>query len=113
MAVIVGKHLLVQGGYNEKGTKTNSVYALILKDFTWIDVHYEGEGPGFVSDHCAVSVFHSKHSGPEFGLFKWPDKHKKINLPMKYEGVYVFGGMNDKGYSTNELWVLRTGRPIP
>lgn len=32
---------------------------------------------------------------------------------MKYEGVYVFGGMNDKGYSTNELWVLRTGRPIP
>jgi len=48
-----------------------------MKDFTWINVLFEGGGPGPISDHAAVSVYHPKHFGPDFTLFKWPDKLKK------------------------------------
>jgi len=77
-----------------------------MKNFTWIQVNTEGDGPIPVSDHAAAAVYHPKHLGSTFGLFKWPDKLKKISVPMIYEGIYFFGGLDENGYSTNDLWVL-------
>lgn len=63
-----------------------------MKDFSWIQCPVNSGGPGPISDHACAVVFHSKHIGPEFGLFKWPDKLKKLNTGIIHEGVYIFGG---------------------
>ena len=110
-AAIVGKHMLVHGGLNEKNAFLNDAAVLNLKGMKWKTVEVQGAGPGYIAFHTAVAVYPPDVvSSPDLSLFRLPET-QDFNFPQT--GIYVFGGLDVNSQAHNQLYLCRTGqRPI-
>lgn len=111
IAEVVGYHMLVHGGINHKSKMLDDIYVLNLKTKAWSEISLSTMLPNKVSHHKSCQVVHpyvlEKGS---LDLFSCNISLKKLQgSKIKQMGIYVFGGLNELGYTTNELWILRIG----
>ena len=108
-AGILGKHMYIHGGLNQKNNPLNDSAALNLDKGRWKSLSTRGPGPSYLSFHTAVVVLNpEQRTGPS--LYKMT---RSKNAVVKVPGIYVFGGINEERIAQNTLYVLQTGsRPL-
>lgn len=83
------KHILIHGGFGERGEMLDSPAELSMASLRWRRIRTEGSGPGQRAYHTAVSV--------------------KLKRDSLASGIYFFGGMDETRTATNELHLLKAG----
>lgn len=100
---LVGKHMFIQGGLNQKNNLLNDAAILNLEKNEWKLLNIRGNGPGFCGFHTAVTVL-APQNQPASSIFKVA-KSKKLG----YSGIYVFGGLGADRQALNTLFLLKIG----
>ena len=61
--------------------------------------------------HCAVMVnYYSKSSSGPYSFYFPPDDFQEGQTrKIRYEGIYIFGGINDKKNYTNDIHIIKIG----
>ena len=104
-AGIIGKHMFIHGGLNQKNNLLNDSAALNLDNGRWKSLSIRGPGPDYIAFHKAVTVLNpEQRSGSS--LYKMP---RSSNSVVKIPGIYIFGGINQESIAQNTLYVLQTG----
>eukprot|EP00831_Metopus_contortus_P065443 TRINITY_DN5846_c0_g1_i2.p1 TRINITY_DN5846_c0_g1~~TRINITY_DN5846_c0_g1_i2.p1 ORF type:complete len:430 (+),score=64.55 TRINITY_DN5846_c0_g1_i2:40-1329(+) len=118
-ACLVGKHLLVHGGMNNKDQYLSDTLMLAvgrpdMKEFNnrtykWLRTSVKGGLPNRVAFHTCQFVLHPERyrAFENIGVYSLPEI-KGLKTRMEYEGVYFFGGRNERGPS-NKLFILQIG----
>ena len=114
IAEIVGPHMLIYGGADEKGNILSDPYALDLYDMKWIPAKFNTDNLPKRKFHSSCQVFpQNKKFSNKFFLFK---VYNDLNLynPNKIlaEGIYIFGGINENLVCSNELLIIKRGKPL-
>ena len=114
IAVVVGKHMLLHGGLNEKNAFMSDAAVLSLNKMKWKQVDIQGTGPGHIAFHCAVGVFPKGTSElPGFSLYRIPETEGPPQERVIASGIYVFGGLDANSKAHNEVLLCKTGqRPL-
>lgn len=72
--------------------------------------HIGTHKPAKLCHHRWCLVMHPIVLHKNLKLFKAYKSSKKFDKPyIPEDGMYIFGGLNELGYSTNKLWVLKVG----
>jgi hypothetical protein len=109
----IGYCMLVHGGIDDTGEFLADSYTLDLESFRWNELiakedHFK---PSPVAYHSACVVLTSeKRMLNNFSIYKFPDLSKSPMNSIKYEGVYVFGGIDKEGICNNQLRLLKCGK---
>lgn len=110
-ATVAGDHMVVYGGFNEKGQLATDIHAFNIQTYKWFESFVEGKSPGKLSHMESVTVLHPEHKKRGYGLFEWVDKPQKNFYPQIHiEGIYYFGGRDENGQSVNTIKVLKIGK---
>jgi hypothetical protein len=88
-AVEGSKHILVHGGFGERGEMLDQPAELSMSSLRWRRIRTEGNGPGLRAYHTAVAV--------------------KLKSDSIDAGIYFFGGMDETRAATNSLHMLKAG----
>jgi hypothetical protein len=84
-----------------------------LKTGKWEYLVASGSKLGTLAYHTAIPVFYAEQeASPTFGLHYTPSVDVTSYIrseTIKEVGVYVFGGLNKSGETTNKLRILKTG----
>lgn len=112
-AEIAGLFMIVYGGISSLDNEyLHNVIVLELRQLKWMEikVSYSKE-IGIAYHSSALVVAKEKLTSQRFHIFSLPEE--KIKSRIKYEGMYVFGGIEytkKSGFShTNEIKILRFG----
>ena len=55
---------------------------------------------------------HPANMKKDLSIFKAYKSSQKLTKPyIPEDGIYMFGGINELGYTCNDLWVLKVGIP--
>ena len=111
---IVGNTMLVYGGMDEIGNVLDDLYALNLDSMRWFVPRLHrtsGQKPGKRHSMSMIpayqlSVLRQYH----FDLFHIPTAYDET-FTKASSGIYMFGGANQAGVATNDLFVLKP-KPI-
>lgn len=108
-ASIVGKHMFVHGGLNQKNNQLADAALLNLQSCNWKNIEIKGNGPKENAFHTSATILNADQLGP-FSIYNVPiSRESRIKNP----GVYVFGGIGPDKKAHNHLWVLNVGaRPL-
>lgn len=107
-ACVVGCHMLVYGGMNQKNNMLSDAAVLNLKKQTWKSLEICGKSPGKLAFHTSAFV-----SGLEPGSGESIYKVFTGSGKIAYSGVYVFGGLNVDKKASNILYIIQVGkRPL-
>jgi len=110
-AVIVGKHMLIHGGIDNKGMYLNDLMIFNLNTYKWQVADERNAEHTGIAFHKACPVFGSHHK--ELNIFKMVDlKLDNGTQYIKEEGVYFFGGRNHVEEPLNTLRILKLGTLI-
>eukprot|EP01017_Pseudomicrothorax_dubius_P015171 TRINITY_DN17598_c0_g1_i2.p1 TRINITY_DN17598_c0_g1~~TRINITY_DN17598_c0_g1_i2.p1 ORF type:complete len:632 (-),score=66.75 TRINITY_DN17598_c0_g1_i2:144-2039(-) len=104
IAVVVGNYMFVNGGITSTGRFMNDTWILDLALSRWKKVRAEGRPVAF---HAAVAVV-STGNRP-FQLFRQWKQDPHCSYP---EGIYSFGGLNEKGEILDSLRVLKLSNQV-
>jgi hypothetical protein len=112
--ILVGTNqtFLVQGGMDTRThTIDNSAFFYNIHGNYWQRLEYIGQKLPYRMHHCAVMVnYYSKCSSGPYGFYFPPDDYQEGSVrKIRYEGVYMFGGMNDKKNYTNDVYIIKIG----
>lgn len=108
-AAVVGKHMFVNGGFNQKNNLLDDSAVLNLEKTKWKHLHIKGHGPGLIGFHTAAVVLDPGHK-PTTSIYHLPHVH---NSSVKNPGIYIFGGITQTRQASNELHLLNIGtRPL-
>jgi N-acetylneuraminic acid mutarotase len=102
---IVGKHMLMHGGLNQRNNLLNDSAILNLSKQKWKIVNLKGNGPGFCAFHTAVTVLDVDQRNSSSIYKVQPSRINSVKLP----GIYVFGGIDQGRHATNELFLVNVG----
>ena len=111
---LVGNTMLVYGGMDEIGNALDDLHALNLETLRWfVPRLHKSSGPKPGKRHSMsmvpayqLSVLRQFH----FDLFHIPSAYDE-NFTKTSSGIYLFGGANQAGTATNDLFVLKP-KPI-
>lgn len=109
----VGYCMLIHGGIDDNGEFLSDSYILDIESLRWNELlakedHFK---PFPVAYHSACVVLTSeKRTLNNFSIYKFPDLSKSPMNNIKYEGVYVFGGIDTDGVCNNQLRLLKCGK---
>ena len=103
-AAIVGKHMFVYGGLNQKNNLLSDCALLNLQRNTWKSIFLEG--PEENAFHTAASVLNldQKH---DTSIYHTPPS---VSSRVKSPGIYIFGGIGRDKKAHNNLWQVTIGR---
>lgn len=113
IALGIGIYMFVYGGIDENEKFLSDCWIFEYATFRWSRVEYKGTKPPALAYHCAELVVEfDKLSNPIFNIYKSPEMPVNRNTikKLKYEGVYIFGGLDENKNYTNDLRILRVGR---
>ena len=102
---LVGKHMFIHGGLNQKNHLLDDAAILNLEKNTWKLLNIKGNGPGMCGFHVAVTVLAPEHRCTQ-SIYKMPSKKKAV---FTNSGVYIFGGVGIDHQANSNLYVLRIG----
>lgn len=104
--------MFVFGGINEQNEFLSDNLILDMNTFRWLKILTKGDRPSRLAYmSSAVVLLEERKQYETLNLYKLPELSNK-NTPknFKYEGIYIFGGLNNEGEVNNDLRVLRIGR---
>ena len=103
-AAIVGKHMFIYGGLNQKNNLLSDCALLNLQKNTWKSIFLEG--PEENAFHTAASVVNSdqKHYT---SIYRIP---LSLSSRVKSPGIYIFGGIGGDKKAHNNLWQITIGQ---
>ena len=114
IAEIIGPHMLIYGGADEKGNILADPYALDLYDMKWIQAKFNSYNLPKRKFHSSCQVFpQSKKYSNKFFLFKvYNDISIYDTNKILAEGIYIFGGINENLECCNDLLIIKRGKPL-
>lgn len=102
-ASIIGKHMLVNGGFNDKRNVLRDTAVFNLEKYTWHAIDISNTPPG-LAFHTAVTVVSKASSLSIYNI---------TDAKIPNYGIYIFGGINGKKQACNELYRIIPGtRPL-
>lgn len=113
IAEIIGQFMLIYGGLDDNGKVLSEPWALDLYRMKWVQTKFtSGTYLPKLYYLSSQQVFPpQKKYHPKFSLFK-VFKHIHTYSNLLYEGIYLFGGINDNGKCTNDLYIIQRGKPL-
>ena len=114
IAEIIGPHMFIYGGADEKGNILADPYALDLYDMKWIQAKFNTDNLPRRKFHSSCQVFPQvRKLSNKFYLFKIYNDMNIYNLSkILAEGIYIFGGINECFVCTNDLYIIKRGKPL-
>ena len=111
---IVGPHMFIYGGENENGEILADPFALDLSDLKWIQAKFNTDNLPKRKFHSSCQVFpESKRNSNRFYLFKVYNDSNLYNLSkIVAEGIYIFGGIDENNNCSNDLMIIKRGKPL-
>ena len=103
---------LIQGGMDSRTHAIeNSAYIYNIFGNYWHKLECIGEPLPYRVYHCAEMVnFYSKTSIGPYNFYYPPEDYQKTSIKrIKHEGIYIFGGVNEKKIYMNDLHIIRIG----
>jgi hypothetical protein len=104
---------LIQGGLDVRTlTIENSAYVYNVLENYWEKLDYKGKHLPYRAYHCGVMVnSYMNHTLSTYTFYSLPDDINEDNKSkLKYEGIYIFGGINEKKMYCNDLYIIKTGK---
>ena len=114
IAEIIGPHMFIYGGGDERGNIVAEPYALDLYDMKWMQAKFNTENLPKRKFHSSCQVFpQSKKYSNKFFLFKiYNDISLYDSNKILAEGIYMFGGINENLICCNDLLIIKRGKPL-
>ena len=114
IAEIIGPHMLIYGGSDEKGNILSDPYALDLYEMKWIQAKFNTDNLPKRKFHSSCQVFpQNKKYSNKFFLFKvYNDLNVYVPNKILVEGIYMFGGINENLECSNDLLIIKRGKPL-
>ena len=103
---------LIQGGIDLRtSTLVNSAYIYNIIDNYWERLDYRGKPLPYRAYHCCTMVSsYINHTLSAYTFYSLPDDiSDEVKSKIRYEGIYIFGGINEKKMYCNDLFILKTG----
>ena len=103
---------LIQGGIDIRtSTLENSAYIYNIIDNYWERLDYRGKPLPYRAYHCCTMVSsYMNHTLSAYTFYSLPDDiSDEVKSKIRYEGIYIFGGINEKKMYCNDLFILKTG----
>lgn len=112
IALAVSQSMLVQGGYdNDKQTMVNTAYIYHLSKSAWTEFESFGEPLPFLMYHSAVVANDYAYCTLQpYSIYRLPADLPTNREKKKYEGIYIFGGINDKKKYCNDVYHIKICR---
>lgn len=113
IAHAIGSVMLVHGGLNDSGKVLNETLFLDFISLKWSRLDHSGTRSPCLHSHCSEFVYENeKFYNYNYHIYKGSNMMENNNISKKveFEGVYVFGGIDDENNCRNELYVLRLGK---
>jgi N-acetylneuraminic acid mutarotase len=105
-ASVVGRHLFIYGGLNQKNNLLGDCALLNLEKKTWKSIRIEG--PAENAFQTSVAVLGKEQRNNE-SIYKVMEGEGKIKRP----GIYIFGGVGSDRQAHNKMWLVKVGkRPL-
>ena len=111
--VATNQTFLIQGGIDVRTlTLENSAFIFNIYENCWQIFEYIGKPLPYRVYHSAVLVNqYYKHSLGGYTFYSLPsDLSDENRSKIRYEGIYIFGGINEKKNYTNDLFIIKTGK---
>ncbi len=112
--ILVGTNqtFLIQGGMDSRThTIENSAFFYNIFGNYWQRLECIGQKLPYRMHHCAVMVnYYAKCSSAPYSFYFPPDDYQEGSVrKIRHEGVYIFGGMNEKKNYTNDVYIIKIG----
>ena len=104
---------LIQGGFDIRTlTLENSAYIYNIYENYWDKLEYIGKPLPYRAYHCAAMVnSYMKNTLSTYTFYSLPDDLSDENKSkIRYEGIYLFGGINEKKMYCNDLYIIKIGK---
>ena len=114
IAEILGQYMFIYGGGDEKGNILAEPWALDLERMRWESAKFNSEVLPKRKFHCSCQVFPpQKKYHSKFSLFKVYSEPGLFNsTKILVEGIYIFGGIDENMKCTNDILIIKRGRPL-
>jgi hypothetical protein len=106
--------MFIYGGGDEKGNILAEPWALDLDRMRWEPAKFNTENLPKRKFHCSCQVFPpQKKYHEKFTLFKVYTESGLFNsTKILVEGIYMFGGIDDNFKCSNDVLIVKRGRPL-
>ena len=104
---------LIQGGMDARTQLIdNSAFFYNIFGNFWQKLECIGQSLPYRIYHCAVMAnYYAKSSSGPYGFYFPPDDYQEGSVrKIRYEGVYIFGGINEKKNYTNDIFIIKIGQ---
>ena len=104
---------LIQGGMDARTQIIeNSAFIYNIFGNFWQKLECIGHSLPYRIYHCAVMAnYYAKSSSGPYGFYFPPDDYQEGSVrKIRYEGVYIFGGINEKKNYTNDIFIIKIGQ---
>ena len=114
IAEILGQYMFIYGGGDEKGNILSDPWALDLERMKWEPAKFNTDILPKRKFHCSCQVFPpQKKYHSKFSLFKVYSEPGLFNsTKILVEGIYIFGGIDENLKCTNDILIIKRGRPL-
>ena len=102
-ATIVGKHLFIYGGLNQKNNLLSDCALLNLEKKTWKSIYIDG--PVENAYQTSLSILGTEEKS-FVSIYKVPVQTKSVKRP----GIYIFGGIGSDKKAHNKMWIVSVGQ---
>jgi hypothetical protein len=111
---MIGQYMFIYGGGDEKGNILAEPWALDLDRMRWEPAKFNTEILPKRKFHCSCQVFPpQKKYHEKFTLFKVYTESGLFNsTKILVEGIYMFGGIDDNFKCSNDVLIVKRGRPL-
>ena len=110
VAIMVGTHMFIHGGVNRNEKVISESVYLDIIGAKWSYCILDNELPKR-RDHCAALVMTESNITETNNLYESAEISNKLaKKGISKQGIYLFGGVDDKGKVHGDLMFLRTGR---
>jgi len=114
IAEILGQYMFIYGGGDDKGNIIADPWALDLERMKWEQAKFNTESLPKRKYHCSCQVFPpQKKYHSKFSLFKVYSEPGLFNsTKILVEGIYIFGGIDENLKCSNDILIIKRGRPL-
>ena len=114
IAEILGQYMFIYGGGDESGNILAEPWALDLERMRWEPAKFNTDILPKRKFHCSCQVFPpQKKYHPKFSLFKVYTEPGLFNsTKILVEGIYIFGGIDENYNCSNDVFIIKRGRPL-
>ena len=113
ICVATTSQMLIYGGMDVKNGKIlNTAYIFSMKSMNFYKLKYTGITLPYLMNHSGVMVNkYSLYTNKPYSFYKIPENDLPNNrgINVIIEGVYIFGGQNEKGDLCNKIYIITIG----